>query len=445
MSQLLQVILAVPEHQVRSARQLVDHCKKLDGTVLKVLVISKELDKTFKPQFPNNPFNCLQAFGFHQGAVAAAGKPFAWFEVDSIPFRKGWLRVLSDEYVACKKPFLLPDMDGLVKFDVASGIGVYPGDTWKIIPQHFAHHGFDRWIVDHLPEKIARTRTILHSYGFYDDQGIAQPHRFPRDNFLLRPETMIFHRDKFQDLIPNKPIKTFYHSGCMGDIVAALPVMREIGGGKLVIGNHVPGKGIMHGGGAPMWGEKYKAIKSLLEAQPYVNEVTFLHGFKADYDFSTFRNVYTPTRNLTENQAAWLGVKSWDNSPWLTVEPSPETKGLISIARTERYRNPKFPWWKLVKEHGDRMVFLGLLHEYRQFVSSFGNVRYMPTSDLLKMASLIAGSRLFIGNQSVHCWIAMALGHQLIQESWPQQQDSMVIRDNAMFVTDDGELNIPAR
>jgi hypothetical protein len=61
------------------------------------------------------------------------------------------------------------------------------------------------------------------------------------------------------------------------------------------------------------------------------------------------------------------------------------------------------------------------------------------------MASLIAGSSLFIGNQSVHCWIAMALGHPLVQESWPQQQDSMVARDNAIFVTDDGELNIPER
>jgi hypothetical protein len=91
------------------------------------------------------------------------------------------------------------------------------------------------------------------------------------------------------------------------------------------------------------------------------------------------------------------------------------------------------------------MVFLGLPHEHAQFVQTFGKVRYLPTKDLLQMASLIAGSSLFIGNQSVHCWIAMALGHPLIQESWPQQQDSMVARDNAMFVIDNGELDIPER
>lgn len=55
-------------------------------------------------------------------------------------------------------------------------------------------------------------------------------------------------------------------------------------------------------------------------------------------------------------------------------------------------------------------------HEHRQFCNCFGEVEYQPTKDLLEVAKLIAGSPLFIGNQSSAMAIAEGLKHPRVQE-----------------------------
>jgi ADP-heptose:LPS heptosyltransferase len=63
------------------------------------------------------------------------------------------------------------------------------------------------------------------------------------------------------------------------------------------------------------------------------------------------------------------------------------------------------------------------------------------TKNLLELAELISGSDLFIGNQSSPGWLAMAMGHPIIQESHASIHDSMVPRRNAQYVVD-GRIRI---
>jgi hypothetical protein len=227
----------------------------------------------------------------------------------------------------------------------------------------------------------------------------------------------------------------FYHTGDLGDIIAALPVIRQLGGGELVVGNH----GAMYPGWRAMEGPRFDAIKSLIEAQPYISTVRFEYPPEGvDFDLSGFRHVYSPHYNLSEAQAKWLNVSNINLDPWLEVAPSELSKGRIIVARSGRYQNPNFPWVQLVKLYGRRMSFVGFKDEYDAFVRSTGGsgvVAHAPTCSLLEVAALVRGSDLFIGNQSCPCWIAMGLGHRMIQETHDFIRDSIVARENARFFT----------
>jgi hypothetical protein len=83
----------------------------------------------------------------------------------------------------------------------------------------------------------------------------------------------------------------------------------------------------------------------------------------------------------------------------------------LVVHRTERDRKPLFLWKLAVEKFGKRAAFVGLAREDLDFVSQHGSVFLRPTRDLLELASVIAGSRLFAGNQSV--------GHALAESRWP--------------------------
>lgn len=121
------------------------------------------------------------------------------------------------------------------------------------------------------------------------------------------------------------------------------------------------------------------------------------------------------------------------DEPWLSVDPSPTTKGRIVINRTERYRNDFFSWSDVVRHYGDRLLFIGLPHEHQQFCDQFGRVEFTPTSNMLDTAELIAGSDLFIGNQSCANAINEGLKHRSIQETCLWIPDCVFRRANGVF------------
>lgn len=223
----------------------------------------------------------------------------------------------------------------------------------------------------------------------------------------------------------------FYFTGDMGDVVAGLPSVRALGGGDIFIGP--PGKDQAR---ESLKGKRFDAIKPLLRAQPYVYGVSWTDEkemFNYSHDLSTFRHDWIAEESLLDWQARHLGVTA-STDPWLQCMRSHISSGRTVVARSMRYRNPGFPWHAIMQKYRN-CIFVGTPEEHKSFTREISSaVEYVPTENLLQLAEVIAGSHLFVGNQSCPFWIAAGLGVNLIQESWPQSPNSQIRRPNARYL-----------
>ena len=190
----MKAVIVAAERQRKEVENLVSYVKHLDGT--KVLVIPA-IDET-------NEYPARNNYAFHQAAQMMKGEPFFWLEPDSIPLCAGWLNKIESVYQDCHKQFMLSS-DKNAPHDLIGGIGVYGPRTFEIVPKiidgDMHGHGWDMYILKKQPNMVCWSPLIQHSYGIYDNNGIAEPHRFPRDRSMIRNDAVIFHRDKYQDII----------------------------------------------------------------------------------------------------------------------------------------------------------------------------------------------------------------------------------------------------
>lgn len=221
---------------------------------------------------------------------------------------------------------------------------------------------------------------------------------------------------------------TLYHSGDLGDIIAALPLLRHFGGGKLLIG-----PGFCR---ETLRGARFEAIAPLLRVQPYVHGVEWVEAPPAGCkDLSSFRGVYQAHRSLVDAQAVHLGLPEVDTSPWLIAPKVKANRGRVLFARSERYHNGFFPWFALLKRYPEA-AFVGTPTEHMAFCEEFRcRIDYLPTANLLELASVLSSSRLFCGNQSCPWWVAFGTGTTTFQESWDHDRNSMIPRSNAYYMT----------
>ena len=201
--------------------------------------------------------------------------------------------------------------------------------------------------------------------------------------------------------------------------------MRDLGGGVLYLCDRPFTKQLS--------GVRYQTIRPLLLSQPYIKDVRWHAGEKITHDFSTFRKTYGRNRTLAEIQARYVGAKPHGSvDRWLHVEAKPNDR--VIIHRSPRYHNNLFPWSQVLKHFGAACLFVGPENEYRDFAGRFGEVEHTLPADFLVLARMIAGSRLFIGNQSSPYAVAEGLKHNTIQETSPRAQDCIFTRPNAQFV-----------
>ena len=163
-------------------------------------------------------------------------------------------------------------------------------------------------------------------------------------------------------------------------------------------------------------------------------------GEQVDVDFTGFRDHLRPGEwNLAQSHLAHCGLpldladNAWIDRRKFFVDDHPFD---LVVHRTERYRNPLFPWKLVVEKFGKRAAFVGLAREYLDFVSQHGSVFLRPTRDLLELASVIAGSRLFAGNQSVGYALAEAMKVDSLLEAYPGFLDCGFSRPNLRQVAD---------
>lgn len=86
-------------------------------------------------------------------------------------------------------------------------------------------------------------------------------------------------------------VSTFYHTGDLGDIIAALPVIRHLGGGELFIGNH-PKEFIKQWGNDLRWmkGLRISFFTSILVVrQPFRPRHHSAHTVTLDCQMEVFR------------------------------------------------------------------------------------------------------------------------------------------------------------
>lgn len=418
MKTITPILVAAPR-QWREANKLVEHCRNLDGT--EILVIEAVETGEEYPHRNNT--------AFHQ--AAARKEPFIWLEPDSIPLKKGWSETITKEFFRQGKEMLISS-DQNPPYDLVGGIGVYGANTHWLVPKRMRHGGFDGWILRHIAPLVGRTPLIQHSYGHYEKEGPSRRHSFPKDKGIIRNSAVIFHADPSQGLIDRSPNGTSWlHPGDIGDAISALPMIREQGGGHLIFRNHPECATTRFY--REIKGVKFEALRPLLEAQEYIQSVRYSDEDSADYDMTHFRAKYVPERTLTEAHEEYIGFPTSDMRPWLKANPSKDSKGRVIVARSARYHTETFPWKKYADQYRDRMLFIGHIEEHKDFQQVVGmDVELAITPDFLRIAELIAGSDLFIGNQSAAFWVAAGLGHPLIQERF--NLDSTIPRKNAQYI-----------
>jgi SAM-dependent methyltransferase len=204
---------------------------------------------------------------------------------------------------------------------------------------------------------------------------------------------------------------TFKHSGARGDLVYGLPAMKALGGGKLLI--NIDKTRYL---GKALDSEGVEQFRELLEGEDYIEAVEVWDGSVPTYDLDDFREVEVDANLLSMGHLTKFGVWEDLSKPWLKVKPKHVAD--IVVNRTWRYHGP-FAWDEL-SEWLDRCVFVGSVDEYEDFMESTAleTPRY-ETKTYLELARVIAGSKLFVGNQSFPYALSEALKVPRILEVCP--------------------------
>lgn len=230
-------------------------------------------------------------------------------------------------------------------------------------------------------------------------------------------------------------LNTYKHSGTTGDLIYSLALVQHLGPGAFYlhldqinwIGSHYYGskpdpfhQGRMNQG-------DYQFLKRFIEAQPYISSFECLDSSVAiTHNLDRFRPLFVHhPGNYVDVYCQAFGIDDpaqrtqIRTTPWLHLPEgaSPRRVGDrdVVINRTSRWLPPQLSdQWARWRAEGleARAIFVGLESEYHQFRAQTGleGVPWEPTQDLLDLAQLIAGARLFIGNQSQALAVAIGLG-----------------------------------
>lgn len=230
------------------------------------------------------------------------------------------------------------------------------------------------------------------------------------------------YKDRLKKIAPpplifpeNRPLH-FKHSGNCGDIIYAIPAMKAIAGKEdIFLHLHIDqpagyAKHYKHPLGNTMLNKKMvELLQPLLLSQPGFKSCDVFGEQPVDVDLDKMREY--PLLLDRGNIARWYFLifpVNYDlNQAWLQAPPDPSVKDAIVIARSSRYRAPGINY-KFLKKYPD-VQFIGLPDEFNDMKKMLPNIRYRPVRDFMEMASVLAGTRLFIGNQSFPFSIAEAL------------------------------------
>jgi hypothetical protein len=193
---------------------------------------------------------------------------------------------------------------------------------------------------------------------------------------------------------------TFRHSGKLGDIVYSLPGVKA----------HSPALLYINADGAHTSPPAAQSMLPLLRAQPYIEYAGIYAGEPFDHDFDVFRRLIVAYYNLADCQLMTLSLPPTHlKEKWLFLDAAgPEEGNGVVFARSGAWAGAPGIFEQLYQAYGKGARFVGTAMEWSVFQHDIGPISWAPTGDLLELARIIAGCRLFIGNQS--CPLAIAEG-----------------------------------
>jgi len=234
-------------------------------------------------------------------------------------------------------------------------------------------------------------------------------------------------------------MKTYRHSGTLGDLIYSLSIVKKMEPGKFLVALNNIENCVAQYGYRPdevdpahrgrFTDQDYRWLKPLLDRQSYImdtgtwkqgdpNPTVDLDQFRGTL-FRGFEGNYVEAYHRAFNLP--FLIQDYD-TPWLEADPI-RIKPIV-VSRTARYRTLEpegTATHRAMARDGDlenNGIFVGTKEEHIDYVGTTGvNIPYHPVSDFLELANLVAGADLVIANQNFVYSLAMGLGISTMLET----------------------------
>lgn len=219
---------------------------------------------------------------------------------------------------------------------------------------------------------------------------------------------------------------SFLHSGHLGDVINALPVLKELSKKSkcnlyLQKEKNLEADAVNYkhkGDKIYMTDRMVNMILPLLKNQDYINQVEIFNNQKIDIDLDLFRKI---PMNFNLDEVRWYfhltGVHVDLSKQYLFADEHKLIKKKIVIMRSTRRKNT-FINYKFLRDF-DEVLFLGLQDEYDDLKKEIPNLNFYDCKNFLEAAEIIKSSKFFIGNSSFGFTIAEGLKVPRVMESYP--------------------------
>ena len=253
-----------------------------------------------------------------------------------------------------------------------------------------------------------------------------------KKNISIDKKIKIFKTDfgknirKIQETIKNQKQISFLHSGHLGDIINALPVVKELSKNhdcNLYLQSNKPLEKHVLGYKHPkddiyMSDKMVNMVLPLLKSQSYIKNVKKYNNERIDINFDLFRNM---PMDFNLDEVRWYfhltGVHADLSVPYLNVKANDKIKNRVVVMRSTRRKNLLINY-KFMNKYKD-IIFIGLNDEYQDLKKEVTNLEFYECKDFLEAAEIIKSSKFFLGNSSFGFTIAEGLKVPRLMESFP--------------------------
>ena len=233
--------------------------------------------------------------------------------------------------------------------------------------------------------------------------------------------------DKVDSSLNSKNEISFLHSGHLGDLINALPLIKEISKTKKcnyyiesekMIPKHAQSN--VHPFGNVFLSKKsVDMVLPLLKRQTYLNIVEKYESQKIDINLNFFRELPI---NFNLDSVRWYfhltGIHPNLEKPYIETDDQNNLINKIVIIRSSRRKNFLINY-KFLNNYKN-VIFLGLKDEFLDLKKDIPNLEFYDCKNFLEMAEIIKKSKIFIGNLSFGYTLAEGLKVPRLLESNPE-------------------------